>query len=109
MIRVEYPYENLAYTLTKGTALGQKAIDTVISQNKIIDNLNIQIVTYKNLRYKASLLEYDCHVRNATLSIKNNLITRNQFIGEDSTFFYINGGIVEVSKNEISYNGLLTS
>jgi hypothetical protein len=66
-------------------------------------------VTYSDLRYKASLLEYDCEVRNATLSISDNLISRNQFIGEDSTFFYVNGGIVEVNNNEISYNGMLTS
>ena len=47
-------------------------------------------------------------MRNATLSISENLITRNQFIGTDSTFFYINGGIAEVTNNEISYNGMLT-
>lgn len=29
------------------------------------------------------------------------------FMGEDSTFFFISGGIVDVADNSISYNGLL--
>ena len=44
-----------------------------------------------------------------TLSIDNNIIARNQFIGKDSTFFYINGGIASVSDNQITYNGGLGS
>ena len=40
--------------------------------------------------------------------MNDNTITRNQFIGQDSTFIYINGGIASVSYNQITYNGLLT-
>jgi hypothetical protein len=60
MIRIEYPYVVYAFTLTDGAALGVKSIDTLISGNTITDNMNMQVVTYTSLRYKASLLEYDC-------------------------------------------------
>ena len=40
--------------------------------------------------------------------MNDNTITRNQFIGQDSTFIYINGGIASVSHNQITYNGMLT-
>ena len=40
--------------------------------------------------------------------MNDNTITRNQFIGQDSTFIYINGGIASVSQNDITYNGMLT-
>ena len=44
---------------------------------------------------------------NSTLGITGNEITRNQFIGEASALFYINGGIALVEDNKFSYNGML--
>ena len=69
---------------------------TEISNNYVSDNLNMQVLTYKSLQYKASILDYDCQASNATLGITGNTITRNQFIGEASALFYINGGIASV-------------
>ena len=37
----------------------------------------MQVVTYKPLRYKASIVEFVCEMRDAALSISDNLITRN--------------------------------
>ena len=67
----------------------------------------MQVVTHTSRYYKASFLEYDCEVRAATLNLIENEITRNQFIGPDSTFIYINGGIVDAQRNIFEYNGLL--
>ena len=80
-----------------------------MSNNTIADNMNMQVVTYSSLRYAASILEFNCHLLNATLALQGNEITRNQFIGTDSTFFHINGGIALVEDNNFSYNGILTS
>ena len=110
MMRIEYPqevYADAIFSLSNLTD-SMHPIKTTIQGNLIHNNMNIQVVTFKALMYKASLLEFDCSVRNATLEISNNNITRNQFIGIDSTFFYINGGIANVTNNDIGYNGMLT-
>lgn len=109
MIRVEYPYSVYADTITESIGVELKAIETLMIANSITDNLNMQVLTYKDLQYQASILEFDCEVAGAILTIHDNEITRNQFIGQASTFFYINGGIVDVAHNDISYNGLLTA
>ena len=106
LMRVEYPFNVYAteYSESKG-----ESIHTNLEHNTISDNLNMQVVTYRSLRYSGSILEFDCQLLNANLILKSNEITKNQFIGKDSTFFYINGGIAEVEGNDFSYNGLLTS
>lgn len=43
------------------------------------------------------------------LQLNRNIVTRSQFVGSDSTFFYINGGIARIHDNVFSYNGMLTA
>lgn len=111
MIRIEYPYNVFAnfFTALDNTESNQNAIETEISNNLISDNINIQVVTYIALEYKASILEWDCKVTKAVLSINDNEIIRNKFIGRKSTLFFINGGIASVNNNDFMYNGILTT
>jgi len=68
----------------------------------------MQVVTFKSLRYNASIVDFDCKILYGTLTVHGNEVTRNQFIGKLSTFFYLNGGIASVEDNNFSFNGLLT-
>ena len=77
MIRIEYPYEVYADIMSQFPSNQDKPSYTELNNNQITNNLNIQVVTYSARRYKASLLEYDCHVQNATLQMNGNTITRN--------------------------------
>ena len=108
LIRIEYPASVYAGLVHGKAPDGIKTIVTELSDNVISDNLNIQVVTFEKLRYKASILEFDCQQKEAHLNINSNTITRNRFIGKDGSFFYINGGIVSVSNNDFSYNGKLS-
>ena len=58
--------------------------------------------------YSSSILEYTCDIQNATIAINMNEVTRNQFIGLQTTLIHINGGIAQVADNNFSYNGMLT-
>ena len=110
MIRIEYPENVFAnfFTALNNTNSNESAIGTEISNNLISDNMNIQVVTYSALEYKASILEFDCKISDAALSINDNEITRNSFIGKKSTLFFINGGVASVNNNDFIYNGILT-
>ena len=112
LMKIDYPYTvyaGLQFLIESSLDQFQYPIYTEISNNLITDNLNIQVVTYEALKYKSSLLEFTCDIQNATLAMNNNEVTRNQFIGEDTTFFYIDGGVVLVADNNFSYNGMLTN
>ncbi len=69
----------------------------------------MQVVSYASRQYKASILEFQCELDTANLAISKNKVIRNNFIGADSTFFYINGGIASVLDNNFSYNGKLSN
>jgi len=82
---------------------------TNIVENIFSDNLNAQVLTYATNRYKAGILEFDCFLPMVRLMISKNTISRTQFVGRHSTFFYINSGIAKIHDNSMSYSGLLTS
>ena len=77
MIRVEYPDTKVAYTDIKTDGRSKPVMLTELSNNLISDNINMQVVTYRALEYKASILEFDCQMPSAVLSINDNEIKRN--------------------------------
>ena len=96
-------------TEKQSTKVDLTAMTTSIKKNEFSDNLNIQVLTFNNRRYKASLLEFDCQMDLVKLKIEENSVTRSQFIGVNSPFVFINGGIATITDNSFSYNGLLTT
>lgn len=51
MIRVEYPYSVYAETIAESVEQGVKAIETTMIANSITDNYNMQVLSFKDLRY----------------------------------------------------------
>ena len=78
IIRIQYPYNVIADIMTdRSFDHDFNTVHTEISNNYFSDNLNMQVLTYKSLQYKASILEYDSQMSNSTLGITGNEITRN--------------------------------
>ena len=69
IMRVDYPFNVYATQFTLSVPDGDQTIQTLVSNNTIADNMNMQVVTYSSLRYAASILEFNCHLLNATLAL----------------------------------------
>ena len=112
LIRIEYlfqVYPQIISEIANEANKRNNAMVTRLTDNEFSDNLNVQVLTYNERRYKASILEFDCQMSLVKLQLNRNIVTRSQFVGSDSTFFYINGGIARIHDNVFSYNGMLTA
>ena len=66
-------------------------------------------MAFSDIPYYGSLLQFDCQIQLVELEFGYNLVQYNQFIGEYSSLFYINGGLIEIEDNTFSYNGMTSS
>ena len=111
--KAQAPIIRIEQVLNSYTSKLQKYIGedfkTFLTENEFSDNQNYQIVTWPKLSYYGSLLEFDCAVELAKLSIERNTVKENAFIGKLGAFFYINGGLVTVNSNHFGYNGYLSN
>lgn len=78
LIKIEYPYAVYAEFFSELTAEEDFiVILTDVSNNLITDNLNMQVVTHASVRYRASIIDFDCELPYATLQFHGNEVTRN--------------------------------
>ena len=77
VIRIEYPYEVYPEIIAiRAEVDSMTAMQTALVSNNFNDNLNIQVITYSERKYKAGVLEFDCQMSLVRLSIQGNSITR---------------------------------
>ena len=77
-----------------------------IGSNLFDNNRNYQVVTFSSLAYQGSLFQLDCQLEFFQLILSYNLVQNNFFIGDQSSLFYINGGLVRIFENNFQYNGM---
>ena len=108
-MRIRIPYNVYAEIIGSiAHNLGAVSLTTRLTRNLFSNNLNAQVMTYTNLKYKASVLDYSCGIAYARILILENTMTRLTAIGRDSAFVYISGGIATVYDNTFSYSGHLS-
>ena len=77
IIRIEYPLEVFPQRVTvEAEEENVVALRTKIMNNDFSDNLNYQVLTYQANRYKASVVDIDCHLPLVRLEIEANEVSR---------------------------------
>ena len=89
---------------TETTSSAQDAYKIKFEGNHFAHNRNYQVIALKNLEYYGSLIELNCQIEYFKLEFSYNLVQYNQFIGQESALFYINGGLIDIIKNNFSFN-----
>ena len=77
LMRIEYPDVGGAQFYSASFAKYQNRTNIGIYNNTIQDNLNMQVVTFSDLQYKSSILDFDCEISSIMLTIEDNVIRRN--------------------------------